>query len=361
MKKSVKRDESGLLYSTELLLSIILILFIIGIIANLSDSLNERMLTEEEFSSLERMAVETSNYLLNNPGSPENWEEDNGLGNGMVSSNIVPGLAIKNRNLKNGEFYSESSDDERIMSNSISYDKLLKVKNNYDALVNRNLFNGSVKSSMAVYPLNSEIRPIIMGNEFEVSDVIGDDNINDNDIAVVNRIVQCDFYSSFVVYDFNDFEIVGEDYLKDGDCNHDSNPNLENHSNDGGSFWLCKSFRVYKKSLDDYNYYLLCDDSVKNSGSYWILESLNRTNDRKERLNQEVIDLNPFLIQDLENSSGEIYSIHFNVPKNRIDDFRTVLVATPKNMTNNLISNGELKYDYFKPQEVNYVLKIAYK
>lgn len=107
------KDKYGLLYSTELLLSIILIVFIIGIMANLSDGLNERMLTEEEFSSLENIAIESSDYLLNNPGSPENWECDEGLDNGAVSSNIIPGLAIKNKNMENGEFYSESSDDER--------------------------------------------------------------------------------------------------------------------------------------------------------------------------------------------------------------------------------------------------------
>ena len=37
------KDKYGLLYSTELLLSIILIVFIIGIMANLSDGLNERI------------------------------------------------------------------------------------------------------------------------------------------------------------------------------------------------------------------------------------------------------------------------------------------------------------------------------
>ena len=46
------KDQYGLLYSSELLLSIIVLIFIIGIISNLSDGLNEKMLTEEELSSL---------------------------------------------------------------------------------------------------------------------------------------------------------------------------------------------------------------------------------------------------------------------------------------------------------------------
>ena len=48
----LKKDEYGLLYSTELLLSIIMLVFIIGTIANLSDGLNEKILSEEEFRTL---------------------------------------------------------------------------------------------------------------------------------------------------------------------------------------------------------------------------------------------------------------------------------------------------------------------
>ena len=121
------KDQYGLLYSSELLLSIIVLIFMIGIIANLSDGLNEKMLTEEELSSLEAIAIESSDYLLNNPGNPENWEEDIGLNNGIVSKNIIPGLAIKNKNVDNGEFFDESASDEMIMSNAISYNIVISL------------------------------------------------------------------------------------------------------------------------------------------------------------------------------------------------------------------------------------------
>ena len=363
MKKTLNdliKDKYGLLYSTELLISIILLIFIIGIIANLSDDLNEKVLSEEEFSSLEKIAVETSDYLLTNPGNPEDWERDEGLNNGIVSRRIIPGLAIKKKDIENGEFYDESTNDEKVIGNSISYNKLIKIKNNYDDLIDRNLFNNSYKSSMAIYPLNSKIGPLKMGNlDDNVNEI--NDNVNDNNIIVVNRTVQCDFYSNFVMYSFNDLELAGNDYIRNADCNHDTNPNLTSHANDRDSLWLCKNFRIYRKTLEAYNYYLISDESIKISNAYWILESMNRTSDNKQRLNQEVIDLNPFFTEDLENSSNEIYSIHFNVPKDRIDDFRTVLVAVPKNMTNDLMARNELKYDYFKSEEVNYVFKVAYK
>ena len=111
---SLRKDQCGLLYSTELLLSIILLVFIIGVMANLSDDLNEKILAEEKFSSLESIASESSDYLLNNPGRPENWEDDNGLDNGIVSSSIVAGLAIKKKDMENGQFYSESTNEDTI-------------------------------------------------------------------------------------------------------------------------------------------------------------------------------------------------------------------------------------------------------
>ncbi|MBP5785322.1 MAG: hypothetical protein J6W16_07050, partial [Methanobrevibacter sp.] len=151
------KDQYGLLQSSELLLTIILLIFIIGIVANLSDDLNERVLSEEELSSLEAIAIESSDYLLNNPGNPENWEDDEGLDNGIVSKKIIPGLAIKNKTVDNGDFFYESSSDEMIMSNAISYNKMIMVKNNYDSLVGNNLYNDSVRSSMAIYPLNGKI------------------------------------------------------------------------------------------------------------------------------------------------------------------------------------------------------------
>lgn len=350
--KETIKDEYGLMYSTELLLSIILLIFIIGTIANLSDDVNEKMLSEEELHSLESTAIETSEYLLNNPGSPENWEEDEGLESGIVSPRIIPGLAIKRKAMENGQFYDESTNEEEILSNSISYRKLKKIKSNYNELIERNLFNNSFKSSMAVYPLNSKIRPLEMGDEI-------DDSRDDRTIASIDRTVKCDFYSSFAVYEFNELELYGEDY-EEGICNHDTNPDLTSHENDGRSVWLCKSFRVYKKSLEDYSYYLISDEDIGNCNVDWVLESLNRSSDEERRLNQEVIDLNPFFSESLENSSEDIYSIHFNVDRNHINDFKTVLVAIPKNMTDELIANNELKYDYFKENDVNFRFKIGY-
>ena len=348
MAKKLKYDEKGLLYSSELILSLILILFIIGIMANITDAMNEKMISEEELYALEETSIETADYLLNNPGNPIDWEEDEGLNRGIVSRKIIPGLAINGKAIENGFFIDESSESEDVIANSISYMKIIKLKNNYDDLINRNLFNSTLKSSITIFPhTNTEIIRM------------GDDLSGEMNVVTVNRTVKCDYYSNFVVYRFNDFELYGEGYKKTELCNHDSNG--KSHFNDRSFFWLCKNFRIYRSSLNNYNYYLISSPSIKRANSYYILESLNRTSDEERRLNDEVVDLNPFFTQDLENSSNEIYSIHFKVPKENIDDFKTVLVAIPKNMTEDMVLGNRLNYDYFNSGEVDFVLKTSYK
>ncbi|WP_297983117.1 hypothetical protein [uncultured Methanobrevibacter sp.] len=349
--KVLKKDQNGLLYSSELLIGIILLIFIIAIMANISDDLNEKILSVEEMNSLEKTSVQASDFLINNPGSPENWEDDEGLDNGIVSSNIIPGLSIKKKDKENGQFLDESKASEKIISNTISYEKIKKVKSNYNKLINENLFNNSYISSISFIPLNKNMNSMIMGDDMDI----------ENNVIVVNRSVKCDFYTNFVIYKFNELDLYGEDYNKSSLCSHDTNPNLENHTNDGNSIWLCHNFRVYRNSLNEYNYYLISSESTIRANNHWILESDNHTSNQKERLNDELIDLNPYFTADLENITNNIYSIHFNVEKSHAEDFNSLLVAVPKNMTEEMISNNELKYDYFRSQQVEFILKTAYK
>ena len=149
MKKELilkfKKDNYGLVYSTELLLSIIILFVIIAMVVNVSGDLNEKTLSVEELSNLEKISVESSELLLNNPGVPEDWEDSI---DEDASQSIIPGLALKTKNLRNGEFRDESAEREEVVSNIISYRKLLKLSSCYDDLVNKNLFNDSFKSSI---------------------------------------------------------------------------------------------------------------------------------------------------------------------------------------------------------------------
>ena len=346
--KRFKEDNCGLVYSTELLLSIIILFVIIAIVVNMSGDLNEKTLRAEELSNIEKISVESSELLLNNPGVPEDWEnriDDNEKG-------IIPGLALKTRNVGNGEFKDESADSEEVAPNIISYSKLLKLSSYYNDLVERNIFNDCFKSSIAVYPKSHNIDPIIMGDDLSGSN---------KDVIVINRTVKCDYYSDFVIYNFNDFELEGENYVKSEKCNHDDVWNLTSHECDNNYFWLCRSFRIYRNSLENYDFYLLSPDSIKTADVYYTIENLNSSSDDVYRFNEEIMELNSFFNKDLENVSNNIYTIHFKVPKRSADEFKTLLVAVPSNMSDDLKDRNQLKYEYFTIQDVDFVMKTSYK
>ena len=344
MKKELilkfKKDNYGLVYSTELLLSIIILFVIIAIVVNVSGDFNEKTLSVEELSNLEKISVESSALLLNNPGVPEDWEDSI---DEDASQSIIPGLALKTKNLRNGEFRDESAESEEVVPNIISYRKLLKLSSCYDDLVNKNLFNDSFKSSIAVYPLNPKLDSIVMGDDLSRTG---------KDVIVIN---------GFVIYSFNDFELEGEKYLKTESCNHDNVWNLTSHESDNNNFWLCRSFRIYKKSLENYDFYLLSPDMIKTADVYYTIENLNRASDNVYRLDDDVVELDDFFLNDLENASSGIYTIHFKVPKRSADDFKSALIAVPTNMSEDLKNRNQLDYEYFTIQNVNFVMKTSYK
>lgn len=350
MIEKIKKDNYGLIYSTELLLSIAILFVIIAIIINASVDLNEKTLSAEELSNIEKISVETSDFLLNNPGVPEDWE--NSIDDEDISKSIIPGLALKTRNVRNGEFRDESDEMEEVVPGVISYMKLLKLSSHYDELANRNLFNNSFITSIAIYPINPSMDSIVMGDDLSHSN---------KDIVVVNRTVKCDYFSDFVIYSFNDFELEGEKHARTETCNHDNVWNLTSHDNDNNYFWLCRSFRIYKNSMNNYDFYLISPNSIKTADVYYRIENLNNASNNIYRLNEEVIELDDFFNNDLENASNNIYTIHFKVPKQSADEFKSVLVAVPSNMSDDLKNKNQMKYEYFTLQDVDFVMKTSYK
>ncbi|MCQ2737745.1 MAG: hypothetical protein MJ224_03980 [archaeon] len=338
---------------SDLLFGILILVVIIGVIANITDYTNEKIVDKTALDNLEKITIETSDYLIKNPGTPEDWEKKSELDKGKVDNNIIPGLAIRNKNVKNSQFEDESESNEKVVPNTISYEKLAKVNSYYNQLIDRNLFNNSIKSSIAIYPIDSDVEPIICG-----------DNLDDSDenIISVERYVKCDFFKKFVIYDFNDLKLNGRDYNREVYCNHDNVKELANHANNQKSIWLCKNFRIYKSSLVNYHYYLISSDDIRNFNCYWTLESLNNPSNKTEKLNTEIIDLNPFFQEDLQSQYDNIYSIHFKIPKTKVNEFNCCLVAIPNNMTESgLIDDNKLKYDYFQIQDVKFQMRTAYK
>lgn len=257
--------------TVEIAIVLIITLMITGIVLNMSDLMTDKAVKSMENENTEILISEMADNLVNNPGTPDNWEE---YGKG------TPGLAIIN-------------EEGEIVPNSVSYEKFMALKNSYNKLVDEKLFDSKIKTSIELIPQESSISSV----------KIGDVNEKGN-IHSVNRLVKCDFYKKFVLKDFQ----------YGGKCNH-------KHSQDQHS---CNYFKVFKGNLRSSNYYLLIDSDEKNDLEY-IIDTTRVVKGRFwENPGSDKILLND-KINFYDDTSAVVF-IHFNKP-----NVKAVLVSVPKN------------------------------
>ena len=288
----MKVDNRGN-FTLEIVVVAIIILLILGVIAITAELSNEKISKSVENNNIEKTITETCDYLINNPGIPNNWDN-------FKSKRI--GLAIVN-------------EDDKIIPNSVSYFKILELGRDYDKLVTKKLFNNKFYSSMELIPLKTSLSSVKIGCDGESGNVYS-----------VNRIVKCEFFKKYVVADFS----------KEGKCNHGHNQND----------YSCNYLKLFKKNLKDCDYYLLIDESERNL-EYSFDTTHYKEHSGKRITNTQIYLNNEFksLFEDEETSS--IIFLHLN-KKN----VKAVLVAVPKNF-----DKSKLKYDYFIMQPCNFVIK----
>lgn len=161
----------------EITVVLLIVLLIIGVTITSYENITDKLIKTQEKENMEILTSEIVDNLINNPGVPEKWFE---YGKG------TPGLAIIN---EGGE----------IIPNSVSYSKLISLKENYKKLVDDQLFKSKFHSSMELIPQKRTISSVKIGS-----------NSESNNIFSVNRLVKCDFYKKYVLKDFKN----------DGKCNH---------------------------------------------------------------------------------------------------------------------------------------------
>lgn len=287
-------DNTGNM-TIEITVVLLIVLLIIGVTITSYENITDKLIKTQEKENMEILTSEIVDNLINNPGVPEKWFE---YGKG------TPGLAIIN---EGGE----------IIPNSVSYSKLISLKENYKKLVDDQLFKSKFHSSMELIPQKRTISSVKIGS-----------NSESNNIFSVNRLVKCDFYKKYVLKDFKN----------DGKCNH--NHDQKYHS--------CNYFKIFKGNLKNSDYYLLIEDSEKYDLKYIV----DTTRVVKEKYWENAIS-NKIYLNDKINfydDTSAIVFIHFNKPQSKV-----VLVSVPKNFDKN-----KLNYDYFITNECQFVLKVWY-
>ena len=358
----LSKDSKGMIFSTDLLLVLLLFIVILGIVANIIYSSNEKILNPLEVAELERLSGEVVDNLINNPGTPSHWE------NFFNFDGVSPGLAIEN------------SGGEAII-NTISFKKIKILENNgYDDLITEKMFGGEIKSSITLYPIDSDIDPVFIGD----SSLNGNttlSNSNISNIVVVNRTVKCDFYHDLAlvsVFKGNELEKniieynnsinnnnnnsnnnnnnnnLNELSISRNICNHETINNL-NHSDNESYKWICKEFKITKKDFEENNYFLFFSNASTNNGNYWIIDDISNISNSENPINNEKISLNNHFTSIFENKSSMIFYLHFKINKNNLNDFNAVLVSIPKD-----IDENNLNIDYFKEQDCYFIMKTSY-
>lgn len=179
-----------MIFSTDFLLSLIIVTMILGISAELMDVQETRL--DEKFREAyfrERNAAAVD-ILINTPGDPVNWEK---LPSGTCR---YPGIAVPGKR------------------GVISYEKLMKLRSKPELL--ERAFRG-FHVRIVLRPLNDRINPIIIGSE-----------LKGNEIYVFRRTVNCNFLSDYVI--------------RQSECICPSGH---------GENWTCMNFR-FNDSLDYY-------------------------------------------------------------------------------------------------------------
>lgn len=288
------KDNKGMM-TGEIIILLILIILIFGIIANFTEKTNDKITEKISSENIDKKAIEFCDNLINNPGTPKNWQK---LKN---KNNIIIGLALVDEN-------------NASVVNSIDYSKLMALSADYDKLVNKKVFDEQYKSSIILTPLTGNVPKI----------QLGDDDLK-NPITV-NRIVSCDFFKK---YQINSFK-------KDGECNQ---YHITTHS--------CNHFKVFKSWLKKMDYYLLFD---KNSYKdyYWSIDSTEIIGIAK-KADSEKIYLNPTIDGKIFLVKNGVMFIHINQ-----ENPKAIVVAVPKNFDKN-----KLYYDYFVPTQCNLKIQIA--
>ncbi len=288
------KDKKGMM-TGEIIMLFIIIVLIIGIITTFTEKANTQITNKISSENMDKKAIEFCDNLINNPGTPKNWQE---LKN---KNNVIIGLSLVNEN-------------NASVVNSVDYSKLMALSSDYDKLITKKVFDNQYKSSITLTPLTGTVPKIEIGNK------------NMEHPTTVNRIVTCDFFKKYQINSFKN----------DGECNR---YHITTHS--------CNHFKIYNNWLKKMDYYLLFEpNSYKNY--YWSIDS-TQIPDIPKKADNEKIYLNPIIDKKILLVNDGIIFIHIN-QKNP----KAIIVAVPKDFDKN-----KIYYDYFVPTECNLKIQIA--
>ncbi len=274
-------NNKGQIIITDILLYIIILMIILSMIIYATVILNDNQVTRINNKQLNNLLEDTVSLLTKTSGTPNNWEKLN-------KNNIV------NIGLKSNK------------NQLLSYDKLIKLKNNPNLL--DKYFPSGVSYSLTLYPKSNP-------NNKEL--IAGTDNLNNKKQIQSKRTI--------VLFDY-DFDIISfqkEDITDSCPIMHDRQ-------------WVCKVININELSLSKGKYYIISDSNVEyiisNTYSERIsgqtqklcinnqLEQLLKNDNQTIYLHIKSKNNNTYLVYDVNNREKFLDSV--SIPESYILDMK---------------------------------------
>lgn len=310
----LKHNQKGFVLSLDLHLGLILIILILGISANTLSQQTQKISTTEHTYAIEHQTIETTDILLETPGTPINWETTN-------DPSVIPGLKNPNQN-------------------TISWNKIQKLKENSYTLLPK-IYKNKQKTKITITPQDKRINPIIINNK----------NLNSaKEVVTVNRTCTCDFLSEYTILEITwNKETLETTYpLQENSstiCHYDGITTKYNHNTNQAASpqnrWVCRQFQVNLEDMANNNYYILSEGS--SSAFKWIIDTSAQAYNATTNLQNNAVNINSKIKASITTGNTTTVWLHLYGPKT--SNTKVYLVKVPKNTNSKYI-----KAEYFKKQ-----------
>ena len=322
-KRDFKKDNRAQIFSLDVLLALIIITVILGISADAMDMVSYKAQDYSSRLSLEKVTSDAADTLIKSSGSPDKWEEYE------ISGSTVPGLAKKEEN--------------RTVPNTLSFVKILKLKDNYAPLMYGNILPYGVRSSMAIYPIDPSLSPIIVMN----------DTVQEGacEVAVANRTVLCEFIHISAVIKIG--RLKDQQWSEEGEVCPHANHN-QNNSKTGDSGWTCHHFNVTAGDLNSTDFYVVTDLATVADSAMWEIDRAETQVDCNWKFNKGPILVNDKIAAVMGNDTNAVLWFHVLNGDSR-DNFDSYVIGVPRGTP-----LDDVKLNYLGPQPCFFVLKVWY-
>lgn len=319
-------DDSGIVFTIDAMLAMILIVVLIGYSADAMDVTGNKLHDYVSEQSFQRVMGCTADTLIKTPGNPDNWEDSKHL------QWVTPGL---------GEIMGH-----RMVDNTLSMKKIMALRNNPE-LIDKMIPEG-VSYSLMIYPMDPSLQTITISNKYVPK--------NAADVYVVNRTIAVDYQRIKIYSKVNMHELINTNEKTQFICPHSF---LQYNKHQIPDFktkkegWLCVPFNIGTDDLNSKDIYLITDPPVvKDNTAEWLINRPDNLSGTNQKFTNNPVKINSRISEVLGDDLNAVLVLHIHTSGEPYKIFNVYLVGVAPGT-----SLGEIKAEYIDPQPAYFIFK----